>query len=62
MGTAGATQATQRIVELSKRNRELNAQVAAEKNCVRELQKKLREAEIIMPQLERKPERFITTD
>lgn len=38
MGTAGAT-ATQRIVELSKRNRELRAEVAAEKNRVRHLQK-----------------------
>ena len=45
MGTAGAS-ATQRIVELSKRNRELNAEVAAEKNCVRQLQKKLKESEM----------------
>ena len=49
IGTAGAT-ATQRIVELSKRNRELNAEVAAEKNRVRELQKKLKEAEMNMPE------------
>ena len=49
MGTVGAT-ATQRIVELSKRNRELNAEVAAEKNRVRELQKKLKEAEMNMPE------------
>ena len=45
MGTAGAT-ATQRIVELSKRNRELSAEVAAEKNHVRHLQKKLKESEM----------------
>jgi DNA repair exonuclease SbcCD ATPase subunit len=45
MGTAGAT-ATQRIVELSKRNRELSAEVAAEKNRVRHLQKKLKESEM----------------
>ena len=45
MGTAGAS-ATQRIVQLSKRNRELNAEVAAEKNCVRQLQKKLKESEM----------------
>ena len=45
MGTAGAT-ATQRIVELSKRNRELRAEVAAEKNRVRHLQKKLKESEM----------------
>ena len=49
MGTAGAT-VTQKIVELSKRNRELNTQVAAEKNRVRELQKKLKEAEMNMPE------------
>lgn len=45
MGTAGAT-ATQRIVELSKRNRELIAEVAAKKNRVRHLQKKLKESEM----------------
>lgn len=39
-----STTATQRIVELSKRNRELNAEVASERNIVRQLQKKLKEA------------------
>ena len=45
MGTAGAT-ATQRIVELSKKNRELSAEAAAEMNRVRHLQKKLKESEM----------------
>ena len=44
LGTAGMS-ATQRIVELSKRNRELSAEVATEKNCVRQLQKKLKDSE-----------------
>ena len=47
IGTAGAT-ATQKIMELSKRNRdsELSAEVAAEKNCIRHLQKNLKESEM----------------
>ena len=40
-----STTATQRIVELSKRNRELNAEIASERNNVRQLQKKLKESE-----------------
>ena len=39
--------ATQRIVELSKRNRELTAELTAEKNKVRQLQRRLKEAEAI---------------
>ena len=42
LGAAGSS-ATQRIVELSKKNRELNAELATEKNHLRELQKKLQE-------------------
>ena len=44
LGAVGAS-ATQRIVELSKRNRELGAELATEKNRVRQLQKKLKETE-----------------
>lgn len=51
MGKAGAT-VTQRIVELSKRNRELNAEVAAEKNRIRQYQKKLKESEMTTSQKE----------
>ena len=51
MGAAGAT-VTQRIVELSKQNRELNAEVAAEKNRVRQYQKKLKESEVTTLQKE----------
>ena len=39
------TSATQKIVELSKRNRELNSDLASEKNRVRQLQKKFKELE-----------------
>lgn len=39
--------ATQRIVELSKRNRELTAELTTEKNKVRQLQRRLKEAEAI---------------
>ena len=39
--------ATQRIVELSKRNRELTAELTVEKNKVRQLQRRLKEAEAI---------------
>lgn len=42
-GNSGGT-ATQRIIELSKKTRELNAEVASEQNLVRHLQKKLKEA------------------
>lgn len=41
----GGLSATQRIVELSKKNREMTAELTAEKNRVRQLQRKLKEAE-----------------
>lgn len=44
LGGASST-ATQRIVELSRKNRELSAEITAEKSRVRQLQKKLKEAE-----------------
>ena len=45
MAISGATStATQRIVELSRRNRELSAELTAEKNRVRQLRKKLKES------------------
>ena len=44
LGMAG-TNATQRIVELSKRNRELSAELATEKNRLRQVQKKMKELE-----------------
>ena len=61
MGTAGAT-ATQRIVELSKRNRELNAEIAAEKNRVKQLQKKLKESEMNTLQKESQRDSSQTSD
>ena len=51
LGTFGVT-VTQRIVELSKQNRELNAEVAVEKKCVRQYQKKLKESESTTSQIE----------
>ena len=46
MAISGATStATQRIVELSRRNRELSAELTAEKNRVRQLRKKLKESD-----------------
>lgn len=45
LGAGSNSSATQRIVELSKKNRELNAELAREKNHLRELQKKLKECE-----------------
>lgn len=44
MGGANST-ITQRIVDLSKKNRELSAEVASERNKVRELQSKLKKSE-----------------
>ena len=43
----GGSTATQRIVELSKKNREITAELTAEKNRVRQLQRKLKEAEAV---------------
>lgn len=40
----GSSKATQRIVELSRRNRELMSELAVEKNRVRQLQRELQEA------------------
>ena len=51
LGVAGSS-ATQRIVELSKKNRELNAELATEKNRVRQLHKKLKESEKSLTQKE----------
>lgn len=51
MGGSSST-VTQRIVELSKKNRELNAEVASERNKVREIQVKLKRREADIASLE----------